>query len=129
MESSELGFLPDGRGWSALHNVAGTSVTRFSWQCWEPGVLTLRTSWMVYFETNRAGALVSTESPRQLDEVERYDYVIAPSTPAPGADPIDAVTFARPLEFAFHYARGPRDILPEHDPAHPAHPYLPHQSH
>jgi hypothetical protein len=38
MEASELGLLPDGRGWSSWFNVGALCVTRFGWACPEPGL-------------------------------------------------------------------------------------------
>ncbi|MGP3988437.1 hypothetical protein [Streptomyces sp. 3N207] len=126
MEASELGLLGDGQGWSAWFNVGELAVTRLRWRCPEPGVLELRARWSVHgTPDSSAGSLsfASAEPAEPLDEVTRHRYVLAPVEPMPGADPLPAISFEEPVEFCFHYARGPKEIRPEEDPTFPAVPY------
>lgn len=122
MESSELGFLPDGGGWSVWANAAGgLTVTRFSWCCPEPGLLQLDARRITSGEGQEAAgsrrfASVDTDEPCQ--EVTRTRYTVA-AVPAPdGGEPVQALLFEEPVEFSYRYARGERDIHPGQDPAH-----------
>ncbi|MFM9373690.1 hypothetical protein [Streptomyces sp. Da 82-17] len=127
MEASELGFLPDGWGWSAWFDVGGMSVTRFRWGCPAPGVLELREQWTVQ-GTPGPGAgpstFASTEPPRQADGVTRHPYAFGLAVPYPGAEGIPAVLFTdEPVEFCHEFARGPIGIRREDDPSHLVLPY------
>ncbi|MFC9911229.1 DUF6985 domain-containing protein [Streptomyces sp. NPDC127197] len=84
METSAFELRADGRGWSCLTTPAGESVTRLTWRCPDPGVLELRT---------------------EDGEVTRHRYVITPAVPAVAEEPVPAVTFEEPVEFAFQYAK------------------------
>ncbi|MFI9723287.1 hypothetical protein ACIHFE_27140 [Streptomyces sp. NPDC052396] len=126
MEASELGFLADGRGWSSWFNVGGLCVTRFTWRCPEPGVLELRTRWMVQGTPDQeadAPMFASMEPALRLEEVTRHEYTIAPAVPMPGAEALMAVTFKEPVEFCHEFARGETRIRPEEDPTHQVLPY------
>ncbi|MEU2723726.1 hypothetical protein [Streptomyces smyrnaeus] len=122
MEASELGFLDDGRGWSAWFNAADAlCVTRFAWGCPEPGVLELRAQWLVQGTLSQAAgrtAFSSTEPAERLDDVTHHPYTIGPAVPMPGADALMAVSFEEPVEFSHQYARGATLIRPEEDPTH-----------
>ncbi|MEU5002295.1 hypothetical protein [Streptomyces sp. NPDC021622] len=127
MEASELGFLGDGRGWSAWFNADALCVTRLTWRCPRPGVVELHTRWSVQGTiSDDPGPLsfATTEPVERLDEVTRHRYVIEPAIPMPGAaDPLMAITFEEPVEFCYQYARGPREIRREDDPSHLVLPY------
>jgi hypothetical protein len=126
MEAADLGFLGNGRGWSAWFDTGALCVTRFRWRCPEPGLLELRAEWTV---EGTPGAeygrqtFASMERPEPAVEVTRHHYVIGPAVPMPGADPLTAITFDEPVEFSYCFARGPREIGPEEDPTYPALPY------
>jgi hypothetical protein len=126
MEASELGFLPDGRGWSSWSTADELCVTRFSWRCPEPGLLELRARWMVQGAPDQdAGpsAFSSMEPAERLDEVTRHHYRFGPAVPMPGAEALAAVGFEEPVEFCHRYARGSTRIRTEEDPTHLVLPY------
>ncbi|MGW3950145.1 hypothetical protein ACWEKM_04040 [Streptomyces sp. NPDC004752] len=58
-----------------------------------------------------------------MDEVTCHHYVVGPAVPMPGAEALMAVTFEEPVEFCHRYARGPKEIRPEEDPAYLLVPY------
>lgn len=121
MEAAELGFLGDGRGWSVWFGSGALCVTRFRWRCPESGVLELCAEWVVEGEPERRGGLVpfsSGRAPEAVSEVTLHRYSVGPAVPLPGDEPLPAILFKEPVEFSATYARGPREILPEQDPAH-----------
>ena len=126
MEASQLGFLSDGWGWTSWFNVDALCVTRFRWRCPEPGVLELRSQWLVQgtpSQTAGAARFASMELAERLDEVTRHRYRIGPAVPMPGAEALTAISFEEPVEFCEQYARGPVRIRREEDPAYLAVPY------
>ncbi|HET6860582.1 MAG TPA: hypothetical protein VFH94_26220 [Streptomyces sp.] len=126
MEASELGFIGDGRGWSAWFNANDLCVTRFNWTCPEPGMVEMQTEWMVEGTLGgEAGVLsfATMEPALRVHEVTRHHYVIGAVVPMPGADPLAAISFEEPVEFCHDFARGARRISPEEDPAHGVPPH------
>jgi hypothetical protein len=114
MEASELGFLPDGRGWSSWFNVGALCVTRFGWTRPEPEVVELHMKWMVEGTPNEGASptFASMEPAVQVDEVTRHHYIVKPVIPMPGGDALTAVSFEVPVEFCRQYARGLRRTRP-----------------
>ncbi|MFG3253175.1 hypothetical protein [Streptomyces sp. NPDC048172] len=113
MESSDLAFLPDGRGWSVLASASGSlCVTRFGWSCPAPGVLELRERWYADGDWSvESGALEAVRESGPATGVLRTAYTLDGDADA------DALRFAEPVEFASAYARGPREATPEQDPS------------
>ena len=126
MEASDLGFLNDGRGWSTCYNAYSLCVTRFQWNCPEPGLLELRAHCMVQGDlADQPGRPVfaSTEPPEPWDAVTYHHYAIGQAAPMPGAEPLPAVTFEEPVDFGHVFERGSRTITLEDDPSHHFFPY------
>ncbi|TJZ57335.1 hypothetical protein FCH28_07870 [Streptomyces piniterrae] len=126
MEASELGFLPDGQGWSVWFNFDSLCVTRLSWRCPEPGVVELHAKWVVEeasSEDDGFPAFGSTASVRQVDEVTRHHYTVGPAIPMPGEEAVPSVAFEEDVEFCHRFARGAKDIRIEEDPTHLVVPY------
>ncbi|MFL4910730.1 hypothetical protein ACJ6WF_48480 [Streptomyces sp. MMS24-I2-30] len=110
METSELGFLSNGQGWSAWFNASALCVTRFSWRCPGPGVVELHAQWSVEgIPSHGTGSpTFSVTGPaEQMDEITCHHYVVGPAVPMPGTNSLLAVTFEEPVEFCCQYARGP----------------------
>ncbi|MFD7323852.1 hypothetical protein ACFV9D_22570 [Streptomyces sp. NPDC059875] len=112
METSALGFLPDGRGWSRFESITSElSIGRFRWHCPTPGVLeiryTLRTggTWDV-----ATGGFATVNDSGPDDEVIRTGYRIGPETPPYAEEPLTTLQLDTSVEFALHFARGHRDI-------------------
>lgn len=62
MEATNLGFLSNGRGWSAVYNAYDLTVTRFRWSYPQPSLLELRAERLVQGES--APQPVGRRSPR-----------------------------------------------------------------
>lgn len=126
MEASDLGFLRDGRGWSTWYNAYALCVTRFQWNCPQPGLLELHTQWLVEgASASQPGRpqFATTQLPEPVDEVTRLHYTIGEAVPIPGAEPLAALRFQEPVESAREFERGPCEITPEDDPSHRILPY------
>ncbi|MBL1096104.1 hypothetical protein [Streptomyces coffeae] len=122
MESSELGFLPDGRGWSVFASVSGElSVTRFRWRCPAPGRLVLREEWLtsgVWAPGEEDWSFASVDSGGPVDGTTDTAYTLGPETP-PGAGrtPLWAVRFEEAVEFSHFFAREEGPVRPDQDPS------------
>ncbi|MFI9310870.1 hypothetical protein [Streptomyces triculaminicus] len=125
MEGSDLAFLPDGRGWSVLANLAGMSVTRFRWHCPAPGRLEIREEWSAGGQWEAStGGFSSVDEQRSCQFVTVTGYTIGQEETAVGEPaPVTAVRFDEPVEFTTLYARGDRDIAPAQDPSYALLPY------
>ncbi|WP_329127361.1 hypothetical protein [Streptomyces sp. NBC_01465] len=119
MEASELGLLPDRRGWSTWFNFGALWVTRLSWACPEPGVVELHTKWIV--EGTPRHGISPTASVEEMHGVTRHHYVVGPVVPMPGAEALLSISFEEPVEFSHRYARGRKEIRIEEDPAYLVH--------
>ncbi|GHG53728.1 hypothetical protein GCM10018779_15910 [Streptomyces griseocarneus] len=125
MEGSDLAFLPDGRGWSVLANLAGMHVTRFRWHCPAPGRLEMRDEWSARGDWEPHGdGFSSVEEQGPCQYVTVTGYVIGQEETTVGEpSPVTAVRFDEPVEFATLYARGDRDVAPAQDPSYALLPY------
>ncbi len=120
MESSWLGFLPDGRGWSAWANVGGEiDVGRFRWHCPEPATLELRYEWQVSGEWSGARdplRFSSIDSRLPDNEVLSAGYAIMLDKIY--ADEFTALHLAKHVQYCSTYALVQRALSLEDDPAH-----------
>ncbi|MEV0219181.1 hypothetical protein [Streptomyces sp. NPDC050704] len=127
METSELGLLADGRGWSSWFNSGALCVTRLSWICPEPGIVELRAQWIVEGTPGSEGVgsltPASTQPAEPLDEVTRHHYAVGSAVPMPGGEAVMTLSFEEPVEFCHQYARGTKEIRAEDDPARLLLPY------
>ncbi|MEV6326632.1 hypothetical protein [Streptomyces sp. NPDC051909] len=121
METSALGFLPDGRGWSEFSSASSElSVGRFRWHCPAPGLLELRYHLRVSgtWDPPPSGAswgfgAVTDHGPD--DEVIRTGYRIGPETPPYADAPVMTLVLDDAVEFAHHFARGRTEIAESDD--------------
>ncbi|MFC9948749.1 hypothetical protein [Streptomyces pratensis] len=117
-ETSELNFLPDGRGWSRLDSMTSVlSIGRFRWSCPGPGLLEILYELRVdgTCDTENPG-FATVDSTDLDDEVIRTGYHIGSETPPYEDGPITSLVFeGHAVEFAFHFARGRLDISPADD--------------
>ncbi|KUJ69427.1 hypothetical protein ACZ90_11055 [Streptomyces albus subsp. albus] len=119
MESSDLGFLPDGRGWSVVANLAGMHVTRFRWHCPAPGVLEVSEEWHAQGGWAEDGSLASVEESGPRRYLIRTGYRLRTEQRLVGeASAVPAVRFEEDLACTTLYARGAREIQADQDPAH-----------
>lgn len=126
MEATDLGFLGDGRGWSVVYNAYDLTVTRFRWNCPRPGLLELRTEWLVEGESVPLPGrpmLAATQPPEPWIQVTCHHYRFGQEAPAPGAAPLPAVLFEQHVDFAHVLERGSREISIEDDPSYQVLPY------
>jgi hypothetical protein len=126
MEATDMGFLCDGRGWSAVYNAYDLTVTRFRWSCPQPGLLELRTEWLVQGESAPLPGrptFAATQPPEPWTHVTRHRYSLGQEAPAPGAAPLSAVVFEEHVDFAHVLERGSREISIEDDPSYQLLPY------
>ncbi|MFI6740345.1 hypothetical protein ACIBI9_46110 [Nonomuraea sp. NPDC050451] len=122
METSWMGFLPDGRGWSAWANfVGGIDVGRFRWHCPEPAVVHLR------YESHIAGQWQDPEdefrfatisSRRPGGEVVDATYTIKPDETLMSPEPFTALHLEKDVYFCSTYGLRRRELSIEDDPAH-----------
>ena len=128
MEATDLGFLGDGRGWSAVYNAYNLTVTRFRWSCPQPGLLELRAEWLVQgASAPQPGRPVfaTTQPPEPRTEITTHHYSLSQQPPAPDAEPLPALLFQEHVDYAHTLERGPREISVEDDPSHHVLPYTP----
>lgn len=122
MESSELGLLPDGSGWSLWANAAGgLTVTGLLWRRPEPGLLELDARWITSGQWQRTDGpwqFSSIDADAPCREVTRTRYTIAAVQTPLGGEVVQALLLEKPVEFSYRYARGDRDIHPDQYPAH-----------
>jgi hypothetical protein len=120
MEASDLGFLADGRGWSAWYNAYSLCVTSFRWSCPEPGLLELHAQWLVE-GTPATGsgrpAFATAHEPEAMGEVTRHRYTIGQAIPMPGAEPLPALIFQEHVDSAHTFERGSLEIAAEDNPS------------
>ncbi|NGN69389.1 hypothetical protein G5C51_36565 [Streptomyces sp. A7024] len=117
IETSDLGFLPDGRGWSVWSSMSGgLHVARFRWFCPGPGRLELHEQW------HASGTWAEPEGFASVDEAEHSEGLVR-TRYAIGGDGGGAVVFTTPVEFTDKYARGDRTIAPTDDPSYELLPY------
>ncbi|GAA4919189.1 hypothetical protein ACFPM3_00135 [Streptomyces coeruleoprunus] len=127
METSEIVFLADGRGWSRFESITTELVIgRFRWHCPAPGRLELRYTWQVHGQWGRGSdGFASVDHSGPDDEVVRTGYRIAPETPRGDDAPVPTLTLDRAVEYAFTFARGPVRVSPSDDPSSDVVPYAP----
>ncbi|GAB2584115.1 hypothetical protein GCM10027168_16200 [Streptomyces capparidis] len=127
MESGDLAFGPDGRGWAVWANAAGgLDVARFRWRCPGPGRVVIEEHWGVsgrWALTDDGDGLASVDGHGPRGDVLRTAYVLGPVEPPYGGAPLPCVTFAEPVAFCHVYARGEREVRPEQDPSFARFPY------
>ncbi|MFI9203262.1 hypothetical protein [Streptomyces sp. NPDC053048] len=125
MESSDLAFLPDGRGWGVLANLAGMEVVRFRWHCPGPGLLEIRDEHYAQGQWDvDTDGFSSVEETASAEYVTLSRYTIGPEEAAVGEPrQLTAVTFEETVMGAFVYARGAREIEPTQDPSYSLFPY------
>lgn len=117
-ETSELNFLPDGRGWSRFDSITSAlSIGRFRWSCPAPGLLEIRYELRISgtYGTKHTGfATVDSTDPDH--EVIRTAYRIGPGTPPYTEEPVTTLVVEdHAVEFASHFARGRLHISPADD--------------
>lgn len=124
MEGSDLGFLPDGRGWGVWANLAGIQVTRFRWHCPTPGLLEVREVWAARGDWGPDGeGFASVAEQGACEAVTRTGYSFGPEETLPGQPAVSAVRFTELLEGTEVYGRGAREIRPGQDPSYKLLPY------
>ncbi|WP_419994319.1 hypothetical protein [Streptomyces boninensis] len=119
IETSDLGFLPDGRGWSVWSSASGgLHVARFRWFCPEAGRLELHEQW------HASGTWAAPEGFASVDETSHSEGLVRTGY-AIGGDGGDyaALRFTRPVEFTDAYARRGTAIAPTDDPSYELLPY------
>ncbi|MFC0602504.1 hypothetical protein [Streptomyces palmae] len=108
MESSDLGFLPDGRGWSVVANLAGMEIVRFRWHCPGPGALEVAEEWYARGDWSVEGEMTTVHESRPWREVVRTGYRFVVEEGLVGeAEAVPAVRFDTPLAGVALFARGP----------------------
>ncbi|MEO3798336.1 hypothetical protein ABGB14_49780 [Nonomuraea sp. B10E15] len=119
METSWLGFLPDGRGWSAWANAAGgIEVGRFRWHCPEPATLELRYEWQVsggWQDPGDASRFGSIDSQEPDHEVLKTGYVVRPDVTF--SEPFTALHLEEDVNFCSAYGLKRRGLSLQDDPA------------
>lgn len=123
MEDSELGLLPDGRGWSALATSSGAlEVTRLRWSRPYPGELVLREEWSLTGTWTVDEGFAPAGLPEPSNGVLRTSYVLG-REPAVSGGLRHALRLARPVEFCELFALSARPVVPSLDPSHRHVPY------
>ncbi|WP_435240581.1 hypothetical protein [Streptomyces cucumeris] len=121
METSELAFLPDGRGWSVWAGMSnGLCVTRFRWHCPAPGRLMLREEWQTSGTWAEGGdwSFASVDSSGPLDATTATGYTLGPEVPPGGREePLWAVRFDEAVEFSHFFAREEGPVRADQDPS------------
>ncbi|MFE5867143.1 hypothetical protein ACFQ6V_00675 [Streptomyces roseifaciens] len=127
METSELVFLADGRGWSRFESISTElGISRFRWHCPAPGRLELRGTWLVSGQWAPHGdgfAAVDHSGPD--GRLIRTGYRIGPEKPPLSDAPVTTLTVDEEIEFALSFARGKRTVTPADDPSSTLVPYAP----
>ncbi|MBT2233230.1 hypothetical protein [Nonomuraea sp. NEAU-A123] len=128
MESSWLGFLPDGRGWSGWESASGgMEMTRFRWRCPEPALLELRHQQSFSGEwqaTDNAGFTVtSLGSQEPDDEVMLTRFTIGPDKTILADETFTALHLEKPLWFCSTFALSRHAISLQDDPIHATPPF------
>ncbi|WP_137993724.1 hypothetical protein [Streptomyces vilmorinianum] len=117
METSELDFLPDGRGWSRFDSISSElGIGRFHWSCPGPGLLEIRYDLRISgtWDVGTTG-FASVDHNGPDDEVIRTGYRIGPDTPPYGDESVTTLRLDAFVEGASHFARGRRDITTDDD--------------
>lgn len=123
MEDSEIGLLPDGRGWSALANFGGgLEVTRFRWHCPRTGELELREEWSLTGTWSADGGFASAGSPEPSGLVLRTGFDL-PREPDASGEFRTTLRLVKPYAFCARYALSPRAVERWMDPSHRRVPY------
>ncbi|MFF8383310.1 hypothetical protein ACF053_06605 [Streptomyces kanasensis] len=126
METSDLVFLADGRGWSRFESISSElGVSRFRWHCPDAGVLEMRHTWQVDGRWGSGDGFAAVDFSGPDDEVVRTGYRIGPETPPYGAGPVDTLVLDRAVAFTTTYARGQRTVSTADDPSAAVVPYTP----
>ncbi|MFI7635542.1 hypothetical protein [Nonomuraea sp. NPDC049400] len=117
-----MGFLPDGRGWSAWANcIGGIDVGRFRWHCPETAVLYLRYEWHIageWQDSDDEFRFTTISSQRPADDVVDTTYTIKPDETLMSPEPFTALYLEKYVQFCSTYGLRRREISPEDDPAH-----------
>lgn len=126
-QSSQLGFLPDGRGWTTWANSSGTlTVGRLHWRCTPGGQLELRYAWRIigsWRGSTETLALTSVTEQRPDSTVLYTNYTIGLATAVAAPEPYPALRTAEPVEASTSFALARRDLGPRDDPSYPLFPY------
>ncbi|MGK5733680.1 hypothetical protein [Streptomyces sp. URMC 124] len=127
METSELVFLADGRGWSRFEGISTElGISRFRWHCPAPGLLELRGTWRVSGQwAPDSDGFASVDHSGPDDEVIRTGYRIGPERPSPSDAPVTALTVDDAIEYACSFALGKRAVTLADDPSATLVPYGP----
>ncbi|GGY12081.1 hypothetical protein [Streptomyces hiroshimensis] len=127
METSELVFLADGRGWSRFEGISTElSISRFRWHCPAPGRLELHGTWWVSGRwAPHTGGFAAVEHSKPDDGLFRTGYRIADDVPSFSGTPVTALTVDDAIEFAVSFARGRRAVTSADDPSSTVVPYAP----
>ncbi|WP_067141366.1 hypothetical protein [Microtetraspora malaysiensis] len=122
METSWLGFLPDGRGWSAWANLAGgMDIGRFRWRCPKPESVELHYEWQAaggWQGTEDSLRFSSIDSQGSDDEVLNTGYTIRLDVTRAASEPFTALHLEKPVQFCSTYALIRRELSLEDDPVH-----------
>ncbi|QES46746.1 hypothetical protein DEJ50_01620 [Streptomyces venezuelae] len=129
METSELVFLADGRGWSRFESISTVlAVDRFRWHCPGPGRLALRYTWQVSGRWGPGGegfAEVEHNAPYEPQpSVQLTKYRLAGTGTGPGSAPA-ALHLDEAIAFTRCFARVRRTATPSDDPSAAVAPYRP----
>ncbi|WP_030198006.1 hypothetical protein [Streptomyces sp. NRRL S-87] len=127
METTDLYFLPDGRGWSRYESISkALDIGRFRWHCTDARLLVLRYTWRVHGEwaTDPDGFAVVHHS-RPDDEVIETGYRVMPQpSPVSGATGT-ALLLDEHVDFETTFYRGRDAVTPADDPSAAFLPYRP----
>lgn len=127
METSDIVFLADGRGWSRFDGVSGElAVGRFRWYCPDAGLLHLSYTWQTCGQWGVGGegfAAVHDSGP--YDEVIETGYRLASHQQPLSRAMEPALLLDRPVEFEQVFYRDGKTVTAADDPSARLVPYPP----
>ncbi|MFJ5549187.1 hypothetical protein [Streptomyces sp. NPDC093225] len=127
METTDLYFLPDGRGWSRYESISkALDIGRFRWHCTDARLLVLRYTWRVHgaWAPDVDGFAVVHDS-RPDDELIETGYRVAPDRSPMSGVAETALLLDQDVDFETTFYRGPGAVTPADDPSAAVLPYQP----
>ncbi|MDP9841597.1 hypothetical protein [Streptosporangium lutulentum] len=130
METSWLGFLPDGRGWSGWASFGGgMEVARFRWRCPEPALMELRYEHSFFGAWQANGnpgfTFASLDGQEPDNEVVLTGFTIGPDTTVLAEESFTALHLEKAVQFCSTFALARREISIHDDPVHAIAPWGP----